>query len=334
MRRTPHRRQHGFTLIELLVVVGIIVLLAAILVPTIAHVRTSVHQSATAARVQALMGAIEQYFHQFNAYPGPVADSGVLSPANAASKTVVQVLDGSTNNPIFVTSTENLTLALSGGLSVVNGAGGPIVTFDPTKVDKGAFSLNPFKPATRYGPYVEAKAVGLEQQAGGGLWKAWNDSAHPGDRLPNQNLFGDDVIPEYVDAYADAMPILYMRAVQGVTGSIIGASDGTNTVAAGNAAYDPTQLQVYVFPAPDNSMGSPSAVTITNNGFTGGAADQQVLADFANPTATPPTTPANYFGQYTAPFKPRNNSYLLITAGPDRKYMTHDDTINNGSAVK
>jgi prepilin-type N-terminal cleavage/methylation domain-containing protein len=337
MRPSLPQRRRAFTLIELLVVIGIIVLLASILIPTISHIRTSVHQSATAARVQALMSGIEQYFHQFNAYPGPVPDNGVLSPTNASATppSVVQIPDASNGDtPITVTGTENLTLGLSGGLSMVKGGNGYVLKYDAAKVDKGAFSLNPFKPATRYGPYVEGKAAGLEPQAGGGMWKSWKD-APAGEQIPNQSLFADNVIPEYVDAYPDAMPILYMRAVQGVSGSIEGAPDGSASgVTAANAAYDPSQLQVYVFPAPDNSMGSPSTVQITKNGLTGGTADPQVVADFANPTGTPPTSPANYFGQYTAPAKPRSNSYLLITAGPDRKYMTHDDTINNGSAVK
>src|SRR6185312_901209 len=100
MRRPLYRLRHAFTLIQLLVVIGIIVLLAAILIPTISHVRTSVHQSATAARVQALMSGIEQYFHQFNAYPGPVPDAqlswGQKYPNSTQGLTAADATNGST----------------------------------------------------------------------------------------------------------------------------------------------------------------------------------------------------------------------------------------------
>lgn len=333
MRRHP-RRQHGFTLVELLVVIGIIVLLASILIPTISHVRTTVHQTATASRVQVLMAAIDNYFHANNAYPGPIADANLSTGTFTPNKGMLQIPDISTNKPVAITGTENLTLALSGGVSMTKDvSGNPQLVYDPAKVGNGPWSLNPFKPATRYGPYVQSKEAGLEQQASGGLWVSWADPNHPGDPVANHSLYSDDAIPEYTDAYPDAMPILYVRAVTGVSGSIIGASDGTNTVAQGNAAFDPTQLQPYVFPSVDPTSGQTSPAGITNNQFSG-TPDPQVLADFNQLTGSPPITPANYFGQYTAPFKPRHNGYLLITAGPDRKYMTHDDTINNGSAVK
>src|SRR6185312_14166627 len=122
MRRPLYRLRHAFTLIQLLVVIGIIVLLPSILIPTISHVRTSVHQSATAARVQALMSGIEQYFHQFNAYPGPVPDAGLSwGTKTNPNASAVQIPDaGNGGNQILVTGSENLTLGLSGGLYTSN----------------------------------------------------------------------------------------------------------------------------------------------------------------------------------------------------------------------
>jgi prepilin-type N-terminal cleavage/methylation domain-containing protein len=336
MRYSPPQRRRprgsGFTLIELLVVIAILVVLASILIPTISHVRTSVHQTNTASRVQALSNAIENYFHVFNAYPGPVADTELVV---TGGNPPVGFPDFGTGKTLAVTGTENLTLALSGGLYMAI-AGGPQLKYDASKVGNGALSLSAVKAAQRYGPYIEAKIGGLEPQASNSQWLAWSDSNHPGERPAFGSQFGDGVIPEYTDAYPDALPILYIRAKLGATGSIIGAMDTSGTaVVAANAAYDPGQLQPYVFPA--LALGSTASATpvILNNAFANPSSiDPQVLQDFGPNSSNPVTTPANYFGQYIAPAVPRSKGYLLITAGPDRKYMTKDDTINNGSAVK
>jgi prepilin-type N-terminal cleavage/methylation domain-containing protein len=327
--RRPH--QSGFTLIELFVVMGIIVLLVSILIPTISHIRTSVHQTNTSSRVQALTAAIENYYHAFNAYPGPVADSEILTFGGSQ-----KLLNGNAKgNAAQMTGTENLTVGLMGGLRLSSslGAGNPVdtATFVPTEVGSGPLMLNPAKPAQRYKSYLEdPKIAGLEPQNGSGQWVAWNDPAHGVDSaIPHQNLFQDTAIPEFTDAYPDAMPILYIRSTSG-SGSIEGASYAGSTVKKASAAYDPSQLQLYVFPSVIDT--ATATVAISNNTIAVNA-DPQVYTDFQS-TVAPITTPANYFGQYTAPTVPRNKGYLLITAGPDRKYMTHDDTVNNGSVVK
>lgn len=338
MRESPlkvrPRHARGFTLIELLIVIGIIVVLAAILIPTISHIRTTVHQTATAARVQALMSAIDNYYHANSAYPGPLADSELNNPGG--QPTAFPVTDLTTGKTIAITGTENLTLGLCGGLYMKTSGTTSAIVYDPTKVGSGALGLYNYKAPQRYGPYItDTKAAGLEPQYTGGVWLAWNDPNHPGDHFANQNLFSDSAVPEFMDAYPDAMPILYIRAVNGASGSISGAPATNGTVQAGNAAYDPNQLAPYVFPAA--VPGGPVSLIASNDTFANPpAVDPQVLSDFNQPAnaPTPAVTPANYFGQYTSPATPRYKGYLLITAGPDRKYMTRDDTINNGSVLK
>ena len=67
-RLSPERRS-GFTLIELLVVIGVLVLLAGILIPTITGARRSAQRSRTAAELQSIAVALEAYKSDFGDYP-------------------------------------------------------------------------------------------------------------------------------------------------------------------------------------------------------------------------------------------------------------------------
>jgi hypothetical protein len=144
-------------------------------------------------------------------------------------------------------------------------------------------------------------------------------------------------VPEFTDAYPDALPILYMRAVPSANGSIVGAQDPTTTanpnptaVVVGNAAYDPSQLQPYLFPAFIGVNLAQAAIGSTSQGYGqgppyNGTPDSQVTHDFPYPQY--------YFGLANSPSQPRSKGgYLLITAGPDRKFLTADDSINGSRA--
>src|SRR5215831_13873706 len=72
---TPSRT--AFTLLELLVVMGIIVLLAAILVPVVSQVRMKGYVTTTEAQMQCIAAAVQSYYHDFKAYPGPIANSSL-----------------------------------------------------------------------------------------------------------------------------------------------------------------------------------------------------------------------------------------------------------------
>lgn len=67
----PRAREGAFTLIELLTVIAIIGILAAILIPTVAKVRESAHQSTCASNVRQIALAILTYESENGVLPGP-----------------------------------------------------------------------------------------------------------------------------------------------------------------------------------------------------------------------------------------------------------------------
>ena len=265
--RRGDRRGFGFTLIELLVVIGIIAILVAILLPVIARARRNAYEAATQGRVQALVGAINNYYNTFTAYPGPISDPELLQANTTSYGTAYQqFVLGSANigNLKHCTSTQNLALGLLGGMIILYPpTTGPEAVFTPSDVGSGPLNLN-LLTAKRYGPFIDPKAGGLEPQLGSGGWVSVGDPNNPLGPVQNGGSYGDWMggtvglpsMPVFMDAYPDAMPILYLRAVPSATGSIIGAQDQATAamssppvVAAGNAAYDPSQLQPYLFPA-------------------------------------------------------------------------------------
>src|SRR5262245_10863350 len=83
MHQTEAHHRRAFTTIELLVVIGIIVALIGILIPVVGKVRESAKATDTAALIQQLGGAIEQYYSDFRAYPGPLPDTAIRATSNA-----------------------------------------------------------------------------------------------------------------------------------------------------------------------------------------------------------------------------------------------------------
>jgi len=78
-------KRSAFTLLELLVVIGIIVLLAAILVPVVSQVRMKGYVTTTQAQMQRIAGAIQAYYHDFKSYPGPLANAALNGGPNAST---------------------------------------------------------------------------------------------------------------------------------------------------------------------------------------------------------------------------------------------------------
>lgn len=126
--------RRGFTLIELLVVVAVIVILIAILVPSMYHVRLSAMKAATTSELHSLRTGLQQYYSNFNIYP---ASSGSFS--NAGGFPTAQ------NGP------EMLAEALTGYLpAAADGAGPPAdgaFGFRTTKLGNAA-------TGAIHGPYV------------------------------------------------------------------------------------------------------------------------------------------------------------------------------------
>src|SRR3954451_8771300 len=103
------RRRSAFTLLELLVVIGIIVLLAAILVPVVSQIRMKGYVTTTQAQMQRIAAAVQSYYHDFKAYPGPLANSSLAGWPNAANNKMAMAATVPID-PKMITSTENLTL--------------------------------------------------------------------------------------------------------------------------------------------------------------------------------------------------------------------------------
>src|SRR5687768_13470389 len=100
-------RCRGLTLLEVLIVIAVLVVLVTLLVAVIPGVRRSAQTAASRQMLNTLQAAIDQYHGDHRAYPGPLADPityGIGTPP-----------DGLTG----VTTSENLTLGLLGGLRPV-----------------------------------------------------------------------------------------------------------------------------------------------------------------------------------------------------------------------
>lgn len=75
--RFPQRRRRtGFTMIEMLVVISVIAILAGILLPTIAAVRTAAKTANTETLIQRIGLALETYKEQLDTYPPDYVPTG------------------------------------------------------------------------------------------------------------------------------------------------------------------------------------------------------------------------------------------------------------------
>src|SRR4051812_12389198 len=75
------KSRRGFTLMEVLVVIVIIVILAGILIPVVGNVRKAAYGAKTQAHMAALTTAIQSYFQDYHAYPGPLGNDQINQPA-------------------------------------------------------------------------------------------------------------------------------------------------------------------------------------------------------------------------------------------------------------
>lgn len=194
----------GFTLVEMLLVIGIILILISILVPTVTRVRIAAQVASTRQMISRIESGISQYYTDFQAYPGPFANTQIATSAGITTWTI----DGATGGTTNLTATENMFLGVVGGLRI-NGANLNAV-FTSTSMPTGPASLNTVNPK-KYPGYVTVEAV--------------ETSAVVAPRFFPGNTKGlggssDTIVPEIMDKFSSPMPILYLRANRGSTGFV------------------------------------------------------------------------------------------------------------------
>jgi type II secretory pathway pseudopilin PulG len=337
------RRSSAFTLIELLVVIGIIVVLIAILLPVVNSVRKAANVTATKNQMHTISSAIQAYYTDYHSYPGPFSEDQI--DTNSATSWQLgnsgpPLMNSSGGNMANITSTENLVLGLSGGLSVTftNTGIANGFQYSGANVNSGPQVLNTLIAAQKQTTaYYTPTPAELAPSDGAGGYQAFNtgsatDSVIPEyyDHIPG-GIITTNVTPNANDQYG---PILYMRArvsavspvnEPGVSYSPASTPPLPAAVPQGQPAtgfqYNVYQLAPYGFlwnsvsatdfPAPvNNPAGNPP----TYNPYPGST----VVYD--------PVTV--YFANAAIAGQPKGkDAFILISAGTDRIFGTKDDII-------
>jgi type II secretory pathway pseudopilin PulG len=352
------RRPAAFTIVELLVVMGIIVVLIGILVPVVGKVRTAAYATKTQQTLSRLQMAIDTYYNDFKAYPGPFSNEQVsrsttntLQPnlrIGGAPKYLTQsTTTPGTLNLAQITGSENLLLGLCGGVSYVrSGTNAGDFYFDIDRVGKGAKNLSTLEGKQDFGKqypvYFDLKPGDITVNA----------TDKTGSYIDSGGAAADTIIPEFLDGFPNGMPILYIRAYVGAQG--VAFDSKTPPAAPLPRQYDlqqvygytnstigvgrPTSLRSKYTTAADftaNPHGLHTVVATTSlenpppSGFTY-VYPYDLFAYLRDPAAQYDPTPATG----TASGAPkRKDAYILISPGIDRTYGTEDDITNFGSVT-
>lgn len=327
---------------------AIIAILAALLLPAIGQARKAAQAANTQAQIGQLASVIQAYYGDFNHYPGPVPNVQLgVAGAPPAGCNITTVANAPASSPAWdvtrMSMAENLYLGLMGGLEPTAVAA-ITFRFDYQKAGTGARQLS--GPSKKFSPYTDNADV---SQGG------FVDS--------NGTAANDTVIPEFIDRFPEAMPILYLRARVGAAGV---AGDSTATEAIPPRQYDVKQVISYT----GSKIGVGRSIKAdVYKGYSG--AKQPAYGDrphgFQTAIATarigpypitppPPPQPTDEAGTEFYPYDlyaalvdpsirrktepsaamPQNSprqkdGFVLISAGIDRVYGTKDDITNFGS---
>jgi len=315
----------------------------------VGSVRRRAQAAATLAQLNALRGAIEAYQGTYGAYPGPIPDHLMYQLPPGQAPLPANIAPSPLGGSSQMTQMENLVLGLMGSLKMVSGSDVPV--FDPNDVGSGPRSLSPGSPGQHPAFYTNTKELSK------GFFS---------DKSNNSPSCYDSSVPEFVDRFNEPMPILYLRARRGSKGVM---SDMKNYNAQNPSElyqYDVRQYYSYIS---DPSGGVPSAGIVLGgkkqeyrvNGQLAGAF-WQITSDNSNPRTgigdpamggsgdplinkkdgvnwaiaylrhPSLNTPANNVTNETG--TPRSkDSFILISAGPDRLFGTADDLTTFGSVA-
>jgi prepilin-type N-terminal cleavage/methylation domain-containing protein len=297
-RRLRHR---GFTLVEMMVVVFIIVVLMSILLPVVSGVRKRGFDVRTRSLMQKIASACQVYFSDWHAYPGLLPEAQLYPNSN-------NLING-----IKITSTENLTLSLLGGVNPASAA----YTFSSS----GPVSFNPANPKQyhAYIDYVPAEMDWAPTMGGDGTYVAQYNFKNP----PTK----DTIIPEFIDGYSEPKPILYLRARRSAP-AVIDGDDNSDTL-AGTKPAQYSRFDVLIYTGQDTAA-TPTDKGLANDAlkFTNSQPPQpqyyQSWYDaFRNEGISPIDTAGHAPPNITEVAKGKDG-FLLIGAGPSRIWLGRD----------
>jgi prepilin-type N-terminal cleavage/methylation domain-containing protein len=227
-------RGAGFTLIELLVVMLIIGVLVAITIPVVGKMRIRAKEADTKNFIAQLSAAIQNYYNDHRAYPGPLSNDEVGAIAFSIPVDLPAGLSFvDSPDPEGPSMSENLVLGLLGGLRFDAGT----IFYDPSIVGQGPNSLG--GSPKRNNPYVEATNLSWRDEDGDKTGR-FQDEVDAAD---------DTIIPEFVDRFTSPMPILYLRARVGATSTGADPDDNpviTDGTGSRTGHYDLSQYRAYV----------------------------------------------------------------------------------------
>jgi hypothetical protein len=241
-----------------------------------------------------------------------------------------------------MTGSENMVLGVMGGLRDDSGT----ITYHPEDVGNGPRSLSPGAPGQHSPFYTNSKELSIGQFS---------------DKPGNAPSCFDSSVPEFVDRFNEPMPILYLRARRGAKGVMTDVQNYNAMNPSDLYQYDIRQYYAYIC---DPSGGNPNGGIViggrkqqnpNGSGFfkltsgsdprggigdpkAGGSGDPLVNGkDKINPAIAyfrdPASSSANPNVTNETGTPRSKDSFILISAGPDRLFGTADDLCTFGSVV-
>jgi len=296
----------GFTVVEVITAVAIIAILVGLLIPALSMVRRAANTVRQKSQLHSIDTALEAYYSDFDNYP----DSERLDVTGASycgAQKLAEALvgwDGFGFHPKSVFRSD--------GMADVDGDGTDDPLYKPD-IDDPIYNLTPADIANnlenRYGPYLEletANAVKLKN-----LYDPANLGSLNGDTFVLADTFS--MVTHRTTRKKTGMPILYYKANR------FRIEHDLN-----EAEYFPPKQDVdkNIYEWEDNRpifdlappWDTPDPHPLSK------PVDDEGLKIFYNSTANP---------NFSAPVRPyRNESFILLSAGPDGLYGTPDDIFN------